>query len=276
MKQTQMSPRTNVSDRRRTRQAVSNDRLRLRYEQRKKKRQRQIKASRTALLFLLCALLVFIVLFMTPLFNVRSITVSGNNVITLEEINNRIGDLDGENLLKVSRLDVEERLSEIAYIKEISINKNYFKTSLNINILEREAVGYLGFSGKNVLFDDECVILAETNEKPEDVPLIIGISDSESENTGLNMSKENIKIMIDCLKLMRELNLLEKVDNLNLSDETQIRFKYDDRLEVSCGAEIDLDRKLRLFEAMVNNNNLPDNAKGTVDLSITGNARYIP
>lgn len=271
-----MSPRTNAQDRRRTRQAVSNDRLRLRYEQRKRKRQRQIKASRTVLLFLLCALLVFIVLFMTPLFDVRSITVSGNKVITLEEINQRVGDLDGENLLKVSRFDVEERLSEIAYIKDITINKNYFKTSLNINILEREASGYLGFSGKYVLFDDECVILAETNEKPENIPLIIGINDSENENTGLNMSKENIKIMVDCLKLMRELNLLENVDSLNLSDSTQIRFNYDERLEVSCGSEIDLDRKLRLFEAMVNNNNLPDNAKGTVDLSITGNARYIP
>ena len=271
-----MSPRTNVSDRRRTRQAVSNDKLRIRYEERKRKRQRQIKTSRTVLSFLLCALLVFIVLFMTPLFNVRSITVSGNNVITLEEINQHIGDLNGENLLKVSRLDVEERLSKIAYIKEISIDKNYFKTALNISILEREAVGYLGFSGKYVLFDDECVILAETNEKPENIPLIIGISDSESEKTVLNMSKENIKIMIDSLKLMRELKLLEKVDNLNLSDAAQIRFKYDDRLEVSCGTEIDLDRKLRLFEAMVNNNNLPDNAKGTVDLSITGNARYIP
>ncbi len=271
-----MSPRTNVADRRRTRQAVTNDRLRLRYEERKRKRQRQIKASRTALLFLLCAILVFIVLFMTPLFNIRSITVSGNKVITLEEINNRIGSLDGENLLKVSRFDVEERLSEIAYIKEVTIDKNYFKTSLNVNILEREAVAYLGFSGKYVLFDDECVILAETNEKPENIPLIIGTDDSETEKTGLNMSDENIKIMLDSLTLMRELELLEKVDSLNLSDSANIRFKYDDRLDVSCGAEIDLERKLRLFEAMVNNNNFPDNSKGTVDLSITGNARYIP
>lgn len=271
-----MSPRTNVQDRRRTRQAVSNDKLRLRYEERKRKRQRQLKTSRTVLSFLLCALLVFIVLFMTPLFKVRSITVSGNNVITLEEINQYIGDLKGENLLKVSRLDVEERLSKIAYIKDISINKNYFKTALNINILEREASGYLGFSGKYVLFDDECVILAETSEKPQNVPLIIGINDSENEKAGLNMSEENIKIMIDCLKLMRELELLEKVDSLNLSDSAQIKFKYDNRLDVSCGGEIDLDRKLRLFEAMVNNNNLPDNAKGTVDLSVTGNARYIP
>lgn len=271
-----MSPSREAQNRRITRQKVSNDRLRLRHEERRRKRARQIRTARSIFLFSLCAVLVFIVLFMTPLFNIRKITVSGNSVISLEEINQYIGDLNGENLLKTNEADVYERLSGIAYVKNVFVDKNYFKTTLNVNIEERVACGYLGFSGKYVLFDDECVILAETNEKPENIPLIIGISDSENGEISLHTEDESISMMMECIKLMRELNLLEKVNNLNISDLTDIRFKYDDRLDVSCGTEIDLERKLRLFEAMVNNNNLQDNAKGSVDLSITGNARYIP
>ena len=75
---------------------------------------------------------------------------------------------------------------------------------------------------------------------------------------------------------MRYLELLENIDVFNISNEDNIKFTYDDRLEVLCGSDLDLDRKIRLFEAMVNNNNLADNAKGTVDLSVTGNARYSP
>ncbi len=258
------------------RQVRDDDRLRNRHELRQKKRKRQMMTMRSVMLFLLCVALVFIILFMTPLFNIRRITVSGNYVISLDEINNRIGYLNGTNLLKANENDVRSKLEGIAYIKSVDVEKDYFKTTLKVNVVEREACGYLGFSGKYVLFDDECVILAETNERPEDIPLIVGVGDSEDEKELLKMSEENIKVMVEALKLMRELGILADIDRLDLSDESNIRFKYQDRLDVECGSDIDIDRKLRLFEAIVHNDNLAQNAQGTVDLSVTGNARYSP
>lgn len=275
MRQTERRHESDVKDRRIRRQRVSNEQLRARYERRRKKRKRQIFASRSIVMFVICFTLIFIILFMTPLFNISRITISGNNVISLEEINSYVGDLNGENLLKVSEDEISARLSNIAYIKEVSINKNYLKTTLDIYIVERVACGCIEESGVYLLFDDEGVVLAQTSEKPEGIPLVIAHTD-ENAKIDIKIGEPAATVLTDSLKLMRQLGILEGVDNFDLTDLSDIKFTYSDRLDVSCGSDIDLDRKLRLFEAMVNNNNLADNAQGTVDLSVTGNARYSP
>lgn len=275
MRQTERQRESDLKDRRISRQNVTSNQLRKRYEQRRRKRKRQMLAARSVVMFVLCLALVFIILFMTPLFNTRKITVSGNNVITLEEINACVGDLNGENLLKISENEVADRLKNIAYIKEVSINKNYLKTTLDIYIEERVACGCIEESGVYLLFDDEGVILAQTNDKPKGIPCVLGNRD-EKAKIDIKITEPTATILTDSLKLMRQLGILEGVDNFDLTDLSDITFSYEGRLDVFCGSDIDLDRKLRLFEAMINNNNLADNAQGTVDLSVTGNARYSP
>lgn len=271
----QMEGRRESSLRGIKRQRVSEDLLRERYEKRRKKRKRQIFVMRSALMFTLCLLLVLIILFMTPLFNVRRITVSGNNVISIEEIDSYIGDLAGENLLKVSEDDVFSRLSKLAYIKNVSVEKNYLKTTLNVYVEEREACGYIEEAGGYFLFDNEGVILAQVSDKPDKIPYVIGNTDENAKND-IKIGEPYATVLTDSLKLMRKLGILEGVDNFDITDLSDIKFTYENRLDVSCGSSIDLDRKLRLFEAMVNNNNLADKAQGSVDLSVTGNARYSP
>ncbi len=274
MRQTYEKRNTAVS--RRYNDVYSDSEFRERHIERRKKRQRQIARARAVTCFIIVCILVFIILFMTPLFNIRRINVTGNNIISLEDINIYVGDLAGRNLFKTELYDVEERLSQLAYIKEVDISKNYFKTALNINITERIPCAYLGLSGKYVLFDNECIVLEEATEKPQGIPLVIGISDSDDSNIQLLMGEERVDIMLDCIDVMQELGILERVNNINLSDLSAIKFKYEDRLDVLCGSSVDLEKKLRLFEASVNNNNLASNAKGTMDLSVTGNARYKP
>lgn len=257
------------------RQRVSEELLRARYEKRRRKRKRQIFVMRSAVMFTLCLTLVLIILFMTPLFNIRRITVSGNNVISLEEIDSYIGDLKGENLLKVSEAEVFSRLSKIAYIKNVSVEKNYIKTSLNVYVEERVACGYIEEAGGYFLFDDEGVILAQVSDKPDNIPYVIGNTDENAKND-IKIEEPSASVLTDSLKLMKKLGILEGVDNFDITDLSDIKFTYENRLDVSCGSSIDLDRKLRLFEAMVNNNNLANKAQGSVDLSVAGNARYSP
>ena len=231
--------------------------------------------SRTIAMFLFFAALIFIVLFMTPLMNVRKIEFRGNEILTSEILYEKIGDLKGENILKVSRRDISKRLAGNAYVKEFYIEKDCFKTTLTVSFIERVPCGYIEDTGGYTIFDDECVILETVSQRPENIPYVKGKSGKNSESE-LKFTENNIKILKESLNVMRYLDLLEDIDVFNISNETDIKFSYDNRLEVTCGSSLDIDRKIRLFEAMVNNNNLADNAKGTVDLSVTGNARYSP
>ena len=262
------------TDRIRRQMPNTSEQLRKRHKERRKKQKRRIAAMRTVLTFAFFAVLICVILFMTPLFNIRKIEVSGNFVVPVEAIDECIGGFHGENLFSVSSFDIEESLSGIDYIKNISVSKNYLKTVLEIAIEERVAVGYITVSGKYLLFDNEYVMLAESIEKPETVPMIIGLSDKAGEEISELMDNEQLDALSECIGLMNNLELLDKVDSIDLSDLTNIRFRYDDRLDVTCGSGIDMDRKLRLFEASVNSNNLAPNAQGSMDLSITGNAMY--
>ena len=273
MKQTENRERTELK--KPVRSKPDAEYLRKRYEKRRKKRNRQILMSRTIALFLFFAALTFIILFMTPLMNVRKIEFAGNDILATQSLYEKIGDLKGENILKVSKRDVKKRLGDNPYIKEIDIDKDYFKTVLTVSILERVPCGYIEDSAGYTIFDEECVILETVSEKPENIPRIKGKTGKNSVSK-LKFTQSNIEILKESLSVLRYLGLLENTDVFDISNETDIKFEYDERLEVYCGSRLDIDRKIRLFEAMINNNNLADNAKGTVDLSVTGNARYSP
>lgn len=264
------------ADRIRRQPQNTSEQLRKRHKERRRKQKRRVAVLRTVLTFLFFAVLVCVILFMTPLFNIRRIEVSGNNVVPIETIDECIGGFYGENLFGVSKYEIGESLSGINYIKTVAVNKNYLSTTLKVTVGERVACGYIVISGRYLLFDNEYVMLGESTEKPENVPMIIGISDKSSEEISELMDKEQLEIMSESLALMESLEILDKIDNLDLSDLSNIRFRFDDRLDVSCGSAIDMDRKLRLFEASVNSNNLAPNAQGSMDLSITGNAMYKP
>lgn len=87
-------------------------------------------------------------------------------------------------------------------------------------------------------------------------------------------NSEKTEILQTCLETLEKIDILNKVRDIDISETTGIKFRYDDRLDVLCGTQLDLERKLRLFKETVSNNNLAENAKGTIDLSVTGKAVY--
>lgn len=248
-----------------------------RYE--RKKRRLRMMRIRAAAVFVLAVALVIVLLFVTPIFNIRSISVSGNSVVTLDQINACIGDVVGKNLFATWGSTVEKRLKTIAYIDDAEVSKALIPPTLYVNITECETAAYFEYEGKQVILNSDLKVLDDSNTFPIDgVPLIRGI-----EPTGYTVGRqfeledsEKQSALSIFLNTMSDTGQLGDVLYIDLSSITDLRFSYRGMIDVSCGSALELDKKLRMFKAVMTSGSLDENARGEIDLSDPERSVYIP
>lgn len=281
---------------------------RLRKNTKKMRRRASQRRSRT-LLFLIAAV-VLVVVFLTPVFDIRSVKIEGTDKVTSEQTDPIIRTAVGQNLFTVGLKSFKESFCAIPYVKNTSIKRRLYPPSLTVTVTECTPVAYAATAGGFVIMDDECKILEIALQPPSEIPQITGISlknpvagkkievdSSGAANAGTkskNISSKDTPspvntdtskkttvdetnksdIIVLCIKTLGHMS--SKIKNIDITDTENISFDYENRLRVLCGSSIDFEEKIRLFEEAVNSNRLASNARGTMDLSITGKAVYTP
>lgn len=251
----------------------------IRYQQQQKKKRLAAQRKRALFLLIMSIVIVIVLMFMTPIFNIREIAVDGNNIVTLEEIDSKIGDLVGENLFKTGAGSIRNRLKTIPYIDTVSVSKKIIPPTLLVSVTECQPAAYIGIDSEIAVIDSSLKVLGDkTTFDAGLLPNIIGLETISGKvgNVIEGENEEKLSILKTALQTMEKTGILDKVKDFDITDTTNIKFVYDDRLDVLCGTQLDLERKLRLFKETVSNNNLTENAKGTIDLSVTGKAVYTP
>lgn len=245
-----------------------------------RKRERVRKQQLRAALGLGLALVVAIVLiFMTPLFNIREIRLNGNDTVSKEIINTRIGDLIDVNLFAVSVSDVKERMSQIPQIGEVEVKKAVFPSRLELYITESRPAGYVLCGETTLVIDSDLRIIDDASVFDyEALPSISGVSVSEYElNKPLKIkSEEKKEILGELLKAFEAAGIIDAVKYVSIDDLTSITFNYDNRLDVLCGSQLQLDRKIRMFAECIRTSTFDENSIGSIDLSVPGKAKYDP
>jgi len=247
--------------------------IRERHMQRQKKRRRRIMINRSILLIATVSVLLLIVMFLTPIFDVRTVNIEGNKRISGEILREYLADVPGENLFRVSDSYLEKKLSAISYIKNVEIEKKYFPAVVNVLIEEKIPCAYFENDGKFDIIDSEAAVLESRESSPEDIPELITYFENPSQ---FLKDEEAVAELQEFFNIAVKIGIESKITAVNLLDFNEIEFEYEGRLNVVCGSGIDMEQKLRLFKASVNNPGISKNAHGTMDLSTVGKARYKP
>ena len=258
---------------------LSEEEIKNRYRRMQKEKELKAKRVRAILIFVCIIMLVVILAFMTPIFNIRTISVEGNSIVSVEEIDAQIGDLVGENLFRTGSSMIEKRLKNIAYVDEVSVSKRMFLPSVKVSIKECQPAGYIMVNGVELIINSELKILDDSNRLPTDnIPEITGLYTSEYDvgKTFESDESEKDEALRICLSQMEENGLIQSVNKIDIESITGIEFVYQDRINVLCGTQLDLGRKLSLFRETILSNNIGERAKGTIDLTVTGKAVYTP
>jgi len=257
---------------------VSHNNIQARHNERRQKRIREQRIRRYTFFGVLSVILILVVMFWTPFFNIRTVNITGNNVVTMEQITEKTGKIKGENLFSTSKRSIVKKLKEFSYIESVTVKKKPFPPTLTIEIIERTPAFQINYMESFIVVDSHGMVLDKRQEKHENLPVCEGLK-IVSANKGETISLKddgNQKIVFQCIGNMKKADILKDITLMSFEDMTNITFNYQSRLDVICGTHIDFQRKLGLFKEAVNSNKLTQNSRGTINLSTTGKAIYTP
>ena len=183
----------------------------------------------------------------SPIFNIKEIQVTNNNItpsdtiISLSELK-----LD-ENIFKFNKYNVKNKIKENAYIEDVKIHRK-IPNVVKIEITQRQPKYSIDFMGKYAYINSQGYILevADTNNG---LPIIQGISTNEEEivpNSRLNeddlTSLENI---IKIMDIAKENNLDTKVTSIDITNKNQYSiYIQEEKKRIHLGENTNLGNKM--------------------------------
>ncbi len=164
-----------------------------RYYQKKKRRKKKAKVVFFSLLFVLM-MLTLAILSVTVFFNAETILVEGNTHYTAEAILEQGGLSVGQNLFRLDKFEVIEKMQELPYIKTVTIHRKLPNT-LSVKIVENQPVVWTKSANGAALLNEEYRVL-ELLDIPEEMlpPLpAVSIPEEPKEESSAEESDESVE-----------------------------------------------------------------------------------
>ena len=252
--------------------------LRIRHIQRQKQRKKIMKRRRIIFFTVLGLILLSIILFFTPLFNIKNINISGNNKVEISQIKQAIGSIEEDNLFRLNTKKIITNIKTIPYVNDVVIKKKVFPVGINVDVIECVPVGDIQSNESYIVLDKNFKVLETIDAPMENVANIMGVSVTASSEGAVVSTDDSEKLttMIEICNILVEEELISKIGTINFEDMNNISFTYENRLDVICGSVVDFSKKIGMFKKAVTSSKLTDNSRGTIDISISGKAIYTP
>ena len=141
---------------------------------------------------LICILLgcsVYILL--SPVFNINTITVVGNETVTAEQIISLSHIQKQTNMFQYRQSDIQEKVKQNAYIDTVSISRR-FPDTIQITVKERKPAYLLEYANSYVYMSNQGYLLEIANE-PIDLPILTGFSTNTANiQVGNRLQREDL------------------------------------------------------------------------------------
>ena len=250
-----------------------------RIEQTRQRARRRTNRIRAVVTLVAAAAAAVILMFMTPIFDIKQIALEGNNSVTKEQIEEKVGSLIGANLFSSTGGRIREMVMEIPQIEDVKVTKKLFPPSVRLVITECTPAAYMLSANKTVIIDSDMKVIDDSGTLGTDgIPSVSGVSipSYELNKTIASDSAEKDEALKTMLKAFEATGLLADITYISLDDISEIEFNYANRLECVCGSALELERKIRMFAETINSASMDANSMGTMDLSTPGQAVYLP
>lgn len=205
--------------------------------------------------FIICAILAAIICFMlSPVFNLTEVKVEGNSKISKEVIISLSEIKIGENIFKINKSNISNKIKQNAYIEEISI-KRKLPSVLEINVKEKQATYMLEYVNSYAHVNNQGYMLEITDTKI-DKPIIIGIStNAEDIKVGNRLIEKDLVKLENVLKIMESAtsNEIERlITKIDISDDSNyILYMETEGKTVKLGDITDIHTKMLHIKAIL-------------------------
>ena len=224
------------------------------------------------------------VILLTPAFNVNDIAITGNNMVSDEEIIMAGGLSKNVNILDVDIDAAEENIKSLPYIKKAEIKRS-FPDTIKIKVTEEVGVAYFTTKDGYVIIasDGKCIDVSSGLSEDKNssgqvaqlpkLPVIKGIKNVKYSKGEIVKSEDShrLKSLFVCLHEFARQGYIFDMKEIDMSDPEDIRFYYKGKdLCVSVGDTQRIGYKMECFrpiyDEVVNMTKKGQLPKGFIDL----------
>ena len=241
-----------------------------------------MKGSKTkSYMFLILLLLLAItgvVYIGTESFQVKHITVIGNERIPKEDIIKRSGITYNQNILKLNKELAKERIETEPYLEVVSIKPRY-PDEVIITLKEKGAAAIIPYLNSYFFIDEECYIMEIANELHDiQYPLVQGVQVRNFVvGKKLIVAEEyQIKVLSRILESIEELELESQISEIMMDDPDNIELILTDGIRTRIGQATEIDKKLLWLKSQEIKEVCKGLVGGILDLSTPSKPVFYP
>ena len=233
---------------------------------------RRRRRRRMAIFYLLLFLVVLgsaLTLSLTVLFRVETIEVKGESRYSAEEILEASGLEAGGNLFLTDVSAASAAIEKtLPYIGEADVRR-VLPSEIEIEVSEEELAGAVLDDTQYILVGVSGKVLDRTAEKPENCPLVKGLTVLEAQigSQIVYEEGENRKVFESLSAAVAECGL-DKVTELDVTDAYDSTLLYNNRILLEFGAPTALVEKISFFQTILERGDLTDQDAGTFNLTV--------
>lgn len=237
------------------------------------KRMKKLKIAKYLMLIALFITLIVVTMF-SPLFNIKSIVVTGNNKITQNEIISLSQVQLEENTYKINKYKVKQKIKENAYIEDVTI-KRKLPSELQISIVERQVAFMIEYGASFVYIDNQGYIL-EISENKLELPILQGIqTESTQFEAGKRLENEDLQKMNTVLKIMeiaKNNDISNIITRIDIEDEENYKIIFETKEKTAyLGDNSNLNTKILTIKAILEKN---EGIAGEIFVNMDLNTNY--
>ena len=212
-----------------------------------KKRKQKIKIKWKKLgSAIFTTVLLFVLIYLvgsSPLFDVKTITVQGNETVTTEKIISLAEIETGDNFFAIRVKKAKENLEYYPFIEKAEVKRKLFN-KVSIIVQERPAIGYVVTPDGYIQVSADARMLAiQQTLNDYNLPVISGVDLDELTSLGgvieNHKLQQALKVLSSCDK-----ELLGNLAELNVSQNGEIIAYTNQKLEVRLGEMDNVERRL--------------------------------
>ena len=190
---------------------------------------------------------IILFLFVSPIFNIKEITVEGESQIS-EGVYISLSEIKiGQNIFEIDKESIKSRIKEEPYVESVKIDLLY-PDKVKINVTERYT-SYMVEENGMYFYLDRNGYLLEKNYIAPDVLLIKGYTtDFENLEVGSRIGEEDLSKFNDLIKITDAItnnNIDTKLTSINISDHNNYILEFNEEGKtIELGDTSDLSAKM--------------------------------
>lgn len=226
------------------------------------------------LLLLLLFIIAVTVTLTLPILNISSVTVTGNDRVTKEEIEATGAVPVGTNIYRISLKKAEERIEAIPYVLTAEV-KRKFPARIAVTITERQEAAAVVCSDGYAVIDKEGRVLRFSPEK--EALCVVSGSRVDNATPGQTIAMEDGRFLENLTTLLSE---VEKTDlktdlaQIRISSSVEIMLETTAGMEIHLGGMDELTYKFQLCRNILNGGHAGINKDSGGILRWTGDGQF--